>query len=192
MFCLQEEILQNKAAESLAELIYHCIGRKPSPNDKLIKNLCTSTCMDPCETPQAGALSSVELIEDQDLLAFGSSSRQRSKVNMFSAGEDRLKVEGFISRRGSELALKYLCMKFGGSLFDKLPKIWHCLVEVLKPCNLEGLTPKDEKLIDQSINSVNDPQLLINNIQVSMFCFIYNDTCKNNAGCLHIFSLRRV
>lgn len=162
----QEEILQNKAAESLAELIYHCIGRKPSPNDKLIKNLCTLACMDPCETPQAGALSSVELIEDQDLLAFGSSSRHRSKVNMFSAGEDRLKVEGFISRRGSELALKYLCMKFGGSLFDKLPKIWHCLVEVLKPCNLEGLTPEDEKLIDQSINSVNDPQLLINNIQV--------------------------
>ncbi|KAH6823556.1 ROOT GROWTH DEFECTIVE 3 [Perilla frutescens var. hirtella] len=163
----QEEILQNKAAASLAELIYHCIGRKPSPNDKLIKNLCTLACMDPCETPQAGALSSVELIEDQDLLAFGSSSgRHRSKVNMFSAGEDRMKVEGFISRRGSELALKYLCMKFGGSLFDKLPKIWHCLVEVLKPCNHEGLTPEDEKLIDQSISSVNDPQTLINNIQV--------------------------
>lgn len=174
MFCLKEEILQNKAAESLAELIYHCIGRKPSPNDKLIKNLCTFVCMDPCETPQAGALSSVGLIEDQDLLASGSSSgRQRSKVNMLPAGEDRSKVEGFISRRGSELALKYLCTKFGGSLFDKLPKIWHCLVEVLKPCNHECLTPDDEKLIDQSINSVNDPQILINNIQVIILLFIH-------------------
>lgn len=130
--------------------------------------------MDPCETPQAGALSSVELIEDQDLLAFGSSSsRHRSKVNIISAGEDRLKVEGFISRRGSELALKYLCMKFGGYLFDKLPKIWHCLVEVLKPCNQESLTPEDEKLIDQSISSVKDPQILINNIQVSTSLFFF-------------------
>ncbi|KAL0330080.1 UNVERIFIED_CONTAM: TATA-binding protein-associated factor BTAF1 [Sesamum radiatum] len=163
----QEEILQNKAAEALAELIHHCIERKPGPNDKLIKNLCSLACMDPRETPQAGALSSVEIIEDQDLLSFGSSSgRQKSKVNMFSAGEDRSKVEGFISRRGSELALKYLCMKFGGSLFDRLPKIWHCLVEVLKPCNLEGLTPEDEKLIDRSIDSISDPQILINNIQV--------------------------
>ncbi|CAA0831909.1 TATA-binding protein-associated factor BTAF1 [Striga hermonthica] len=163
----QEEILQCKAAESLAELIHHCVDRKPGPNDKLIKNLCNLTCMDPRETPQAGALNSVEIIEDQDLLSFGSSSgRQKSKVNMFSAGEDRSKVEGFISRRGSELALKYLCMKFGSSLFDRLPKIWHCLVEVLKPCDLEGLTPEDEKLIDQSIGSIKDPQILINNIQV--------------------------
>ncbi|GER39803.1 TATA-binding protein-associated factor BTAF1 [Striga asiatica] len=163
----QEEILQCKAAESLAELIHHCIERKPGPNDKLIKNLCNLTCMDPRETPQAEALNSVEIIEDQDLLSFGSSSgRQKSKVNMFSAGEDRLKVEGFISRRGSELALKYLCMKFGGSLFDRLPKIWHCLVEVLSSCDFEGLTPENEKLIDQSIGSIQDPQILINNIQV--------------------------
>ncbi|GER39629.1 TATA-binding protein-associated factor, partial [Striga asiatica] len=163
----QEEILQCKAAESLAELIHHCIERKPGPNDKLIKNLCNLTCVDPRETPQAGALNSVEIIEDQDLLSSGSSSgRQKSKVNMFSAGEDRSKVEGFISRRGSELALKYLCMKFGSSLFDRLPKIWHCLVEVLKPCDLEGLTPEDEKLIDRSIASIKDPQILINNIQV--------------------------
>ncbi|XP_051151489.1 TATA-binding protein-associated factor BTAF1 isoform X2 [Andrographis paniculata] len=164
----QEEILQNKAAESLAELIHHCIERKPGPNDKLIKNLCTLACMDPHETPKAVALSSVEIIEDQDLLSFGSSSsgRQKSKVNMFTSGEDRSKVEGFVSRRGSELALKYLCMKFGSSLFDRLPKIWHCLIEVIKPCEIEGITPEVEKLIDQSIGLISDPQILINNIQV--------------------------
>ncbi|XP_022880908.1 TATA-binding protein-associated factor BTAF1 [Olea europaea var. sylvestris] len=163
----QDEILQHKAAEGLAELIHHCLERKPGPNDKLIKNLCTLTCMDPRETPQAGVLSSVEVIEDQDLLFFGSSSsRQKSKANMLSPGEDRSRVEGFISRRGSELALKYLCGKFGGSLFEKLPKIWHCLVEFLKPCTIEGRTAEDEKLIDQAIESINDPQILINNIQV--------------------------
>ncbi|XP_019258719.1 PREDICTED: uncharacterized protein LOC109236934 [Nicotiana attenuata] len=58
-----------------------------------------------------------------------------------------LRVEGFISRRGSELALKYLCEKLGGSLFEKLPKLWDCLVEVLKPCSLEDMTEEDEKVI---------------------------------------------
>ncbi|XP_073120900.1 TATA-binding protein-associated factor BTAF1 [Henckelia pumila] len=163
----QEEILQNKAAESLAELIHQCIERKPGPNDKLIKNLCTLACMDPRETPQAEVLSSVEIIEDQDLLSFGSSSiRSKSRVQVLSPGEDRSRLEGFISRRGSELALKYLCLKFCDYLFDRLPKIWDCLVEVLKPCNIEGQTLEDEKLIDQAIASVKDPQILINNVQV--------------------------
>ncbi|XP_073057089.1 TATA-binding protein-associated factor BTAF1-like [Primulina eburnea] len=163
----QEEILQKKAAESLAELIHQCIERKPCPNDKLIKNLCTLACVDPRETPQAEVMSSVEIIEDQDLLSSGSSSiRSKSRVQVLSPGEDRSRLEGFISRRGSELALKYLCLKFGGYLFNRLPKIWDCLVEVLKPCNIEGQTLEDEKLIDQAIDSVKDPQILINNIQV--------------------------
>ncbi|CAN4128279.1 unnamed protein product [Withania somnifera] len=151
----QEEILQSKAAEALAELIYRCMGRKPGPNDKLIKNLCSLTCMDPCETPQAGVLNSIEIIEEQDLLSSGSSSnRHKSKVHMLSPGEDRSKVEGFISRRGSELALKFLCETLGGSL------------EVLKLCSLEGMTAEDERLIAQAIELVKDPQNLINNIQV--------------------------
>uniref|UniRef100_A0A5B7A9A6 Putative TATA-binding protein-associated factor BTAF1 isoform X2 n=1 Tax=Davidia involucrata TaxID=16924 RepID=A0A5B7A9A6_DAVIN len=163
----QEEILQNKAAGALAELICHCIARRPGPNDKLIKNLCSLTCMDPCETPQAGVLSSTEIIEDQDLLSFGSSiGKQKSKVHMLTCGEDRSRVEGFISRRGSELALKHLCETFGASLFYKLPKLWDCLTEILKPGSLEGLTPEDEKHITLVIESIKDPQILINNIQV--------------------------
>ncbi|KAL3498161.1 hypothetical protein ACH5RR_040893 [Cinchona calisaya] len=163
----QEEMLQNKAAECLAELISGCIARKPGPNEKLIKNLCSLTCMDPSETPQAAFLNSIEIIEEQELLSSGSTcSRQKSKVHMLAPGEDRSRVEGFISRRGSELALKFLCQKFGGSLFDKLPKLWDCLVEVLKPGNLDCLTPEDEKFIDVTIDSVKDPQMLINNIQV--------------------------
>ncbi|KAJ6433975.1 hypothetical protein OIU84_017647 [Salix udensis] len=76
----QEEILQQKAAEALAELISRCIARKPGPNDKLIKNICSLTCMDPCETPQAGVIGSTEIVDDQDLLSFGiSTGKQKSK-----------------------------------------------------------------------------------------------------------------
>ncbi|XP_024019223.1 TATA-binding protein-associated factor BTAF1 isoform X2 [Morus notabilis] len=163
----QEEKLQEKAAEALAELISYCISRKPSPNDKLIKNVCSLTCMDPCETPQAAIIGSMGVIDDQDLYSFGTSaSKQKSKVQVLAGGtEDRSKVEGFISRRGSELALRHLCEKFGASLFDKVPKLWDCLTEVLKPISTESLIP-DEKQITQTIDSVLDPQILINNIQV--------------------------
>ncbi|EEF38332.1 TATA-binding protein-associated factor MOT1, putative [Ricinus communis] len=159
----QEEILQHKAAEALAELIYRCIERKPGPNDKLVKNICSLTCMDPCETPQASIISSMDIIDDQDFLSFGSNTaKQKSKVHTLGGGEDRSKIEGFISRRGSELALKYLCEKFGASLFDKLPKVWDCITEVLIPGS-----PADEQQIARSIESVKDPQILINNIQVA-------------------------
>lgn len=154
--------MQQKAAEALAELISRCIARKPSPNDKLIKNICSLTCMDSSETPQAGVIGSMEIMDDQDFLSFGSNSvKQKSKVHMLAGGEDRSKVEGFISRRGSELALKHLCGKFGDSLFENLPKLWDCLTEVLMPGS-----PADEQQIAQTIASVKDPQILINNIQV--------------------------
>jgi len=164
---LKEEILQQKAAAALAELIFHCISRRPSPNDKLIKNICSLTCMDPCETPQAGVISSMEVIDDQGLLSFGTSiGKQKSKVHMLAGSEDRSRVEGFISRRGSELALRHICEKFGASLFERLPKLWDCLTEVLKPSNTEGVSPADENQVMLAIESIKDPQILINNIQV--------------------------
>ncbi|KAL5537612.1 hypothetical protein UlMin_046071, partial [Ulmus minor] len=176
----QEEKLQEKAAEALAELISYCIARKPSPNDKLIKNVCSLTCMDPCETPQAAVIGSMDIIDDQDLLSFGTGTggKHKSKTHMLAGGEDRSKLEGFISRRGSELALMHLCNKFGASLFDKLPRLWDCLTEVLKPSRTESLTP-DDKQIEMTIDSVKDPQILINNIQVvRSIAPVLNDALK--------------
>ncbi|KAL1212506.1 TATA-binding protein-associated factor BTAF1 [Cardamine amara subsp. amara] len=157
----QEQILQQKAAEALAELIAYCVDRKPSPNDKLIKNICSLTCMDPSETPQASIISSMDIVDDLDFLSSRSNAgKQKAKV-VLTGSEDRSKVEGFITRRGSELALKHLSLKFGGSLFDKLPKLWECLTEVLVP-----EIPADQQNIDLKIESISDPQVLINNIQV--------------------------
>ncbi|KAK7312063.1 hypothetical protein VNO77_35609 [Canavalia gladiata] len=162
----QEEILQTKSAEALAVLMYHCVTRKPCPNDKLIKNICSLTCMDPSETPQAKSICTMENIDDQGLLSFRTPvSKQKSKVHVL-AGEDRSKVEGFLSRRGSELSLRLLCEKFGALLFDKLPKLWDCLTEVLKPSSSESLLVNNEKQGTVAIDSVSDPQTLINNIQV--------------------------
>lgn len=160
----QEEILQQIAAEALAELIFSCVGRKPGPNDKLVKNLCSLTCADSSETPQAAQIGSMVVVEDLNLFSFGRSpSLQKSRVQFLSANEDRAKVEGFISRRGAELALKHLCEKFGSSLFDKLPKLWDCLTEVLKPIHSDETKQIFEML---EISNKTDPQTLINNIQL--------------------------
>ncbi|CAN6448955.1 unnamed protein product [Victoria cruziana] len=163
----QEEILQKKAAEALAELISCCISRKPSPNEKLIKNLCTLTCMDPSETPQAAVIKSLEILEDQELLSLKKTRQsEKARVHMLSAGDERSKLEGFIGRRGSELALKCLCDKFGDSLFDKLPKLWDCLTEVLKPAAAETTDLTEDAPMAQAIDYMGDPQVLINNLQV--------------------------
>ncbi|CAN6977547.1 hypothetical protein BRARA_I03698 [Brassica rapa] len=157
----QEQILQQKAAEALAELIAYCVDRKPSPNDKLIKNICSLTCMDPSETPQASIIRSIDIVDDLDFLSSRSNAGKQKSKAVLAGGEDRSKVEGFITRRGAELALKHLSVKFGGSLFDKLPKLWECLTEVLVP-----VTPEDQQNFDLKMESVSDPQVLINNIQV--------------------------
>ncbi|GMH10882.1 hypothetical protein Nepgr_012723 [Nepenthes gracilis] len=163
----QEEILQDKAADALAELICLCVMRKPGPLEKLIKNLCSLTCMDPAETPEAGVINSMETIEEQDLLFSRSTTgNQKSRTRFPVASEEKSKVEGVISRRGAELALKHLCDKFGASLFDKIPKLWDCLTEVLKPMNLEIPVPADEAKVTPAIELIKDPQILINNIQV--------------------------
>ena len=169
LFCvIQEEVLQDKAADALAELICSCVGRKPGPNDKLTKNLCTLTCTDATETPQAAIINSMQVVEDQNLLSIGKRfSSHRSRGHTASGSEERSKMEGFISRRGSELAFKHLCEKFGQSLFEKLPKLWDCLTEFLKPVKTED-GPKDDTSIAQLGRSYEDkdPQSLINNIQV--------------------------
>ncbi|XP_047094513.1 TATA-binding protein-associated factor BTAF1 isoform X1 [Lolium rigidum] len=165
----QEELLQDKAADALAELIFSCVGRKPGPNDKLTKNLCTLACTDIYETPQAAVINSMQVIEDQNLLSIGKrSSNHKSRGHASSGGEERTKTEGFISRRGSELALKHLCEKFGSSLFEKLPKIWDCLTEFLKPVEIQDGIQKDDPSIAQLGRSCEDkdPQSVINNIQV--------------------------
>lgn len=144
--------------------------------------------MDPSETPQARVISSLEVIDDQDFLTFGSTAgKQKSKVPMLAGGEDRSRIEGFISRRGSELALKHLCEKFGAFLFDKLPKLWDCLTEVLVPGS-----PADEHRIELAIESVKDPQILINNIQVVMFLiffFSYPKKIVNFQMSLYVFCI---
>ncbi|EFJ06187.1 hypothetical protein SELMODRAFT_186944 [Selaginella moellendorffii] len=154
----QEEVLQQCAAEALAEVIGHCVGRKPCPNDKLIKNLSTMACADQLETPLATEANSSWTFDDGDY-SLKSSSTALRKMEVASI-DDKAKVEGIITRRGAELALKALCQRFGDSLFEKLPRLWDCLTEVIKPSDPGHI--HDAFLVEP----VADPQALVNNLQL--------------------------
>ncbi|XP_024523098.1 TATA-binding protein-associated factor BTAF1 [Selaginella moellendorffii] len=154
----QEEVLQQCAGEALAEVIGHCVGRKPCPNDKLIKNLSTMACADQLETPLATEANSSWTFDDGDY-SLKSSSTALRKMEVASI-DDKAKVEGIITRRGAELALKALCQRFGDSLFEKLPRLWDCLTEVIKPSDPGHI--HDAFLVEP----VADPQALVNNLQL--------------------------
>ncbi|CAM6099985.1 unnamed protein product [Calypogeia fissa] len=165
----QEEDLQQPAAEALAEVIGQCVGRKPSPNERLIKNLVTLTCADPVETPQATPVNAAILNEENEVSGTvpKPGSGMKPKLQASSISEERSKMEGAITRRGAELALKALCDKFGSSLFDRLPKLWDCLTESLGPgvmITANGSCYAWNKVVLPDLKA--EPQALINNLQV--------------------------
>ncbi|KAG9344401.1 hypothetical protein JZ751_011071 [Albula glossodonta] len=49
----ENTLVQGYAASFTAKLLQQCITRSPCPNPKIIKNLCTSICVDPLLTPSA-------------------------------------------------------------------------------------------------------------------------------------------
>ncbi|KAB1271234.1 TATA-binding protein-associated factor 172 [Camelus dromedarius] len=47
----ENTLVQNYAAQCIAKLLQQCTTRTPCPNSKIIKNLCSSLCVDPYLTP---------------------------------------------------------------------------------------------------------------------------------------------
>ncbi|XP_076142111.1 TATA-binding protein-associated factor 172-like isoform X1 [Alosa pseudoharengus] len=46
-------LVQGHAATAIARLLQRCAGRTPCPNSKVLRNLCSSLCVDPLLTPNA-------------------------------------------------------------------------------------------------------------------------------------------
>lgn len=49
----ENTLVQGFAASFIAKLLQQCAGRSPCPNPKIIKNLCSSACMDSVTTPSS-------------------------------------------------------------------------------------------------------------------------------------------
>lgn len=162
----QDDILQQMAADALAEIIVHCVGRKPSPNEKLTKNICSLTCSDPVATPQASEANAKAINFDDVGTAKVGNSRQKPQA--LSSAEERLRMEGAITRRGAEFVLRSLCNKFGGLLFEKLPKLWECLTEALNLSSSNAPEGTGSLSCAGAFDQYGEPQALINNLQASL------------------------
>jgi len=142
---VQQPLLQHKSARALASLMRICSDRKPSPNDKLLKNLCALCCADTSEAPLASPANT----EDDEGWGQGEGKGGRGG----GEGEGEVERRGWgrgagvggggrgrgrgvggrgCSRRGAEMVLEHLMRVFRGQAADsKLGKLWAAVAEGL-------------------------------------------------------------
>ena len=144
----QDELLQRHAARALAIVIHRSVDRRPSPNDKLVRNVASLLCSDPSETPPATEANQDD-DEPNDGVAVNNNGNNNkapigAEVGVGSKGgenvtkDERQRIEGWVSRRGSEAAIGELAGIFGEKLLVKLPRLWELLTEVWRPAGAEG------------------------------------------------------
>ncbi|KAK9916950.1 hypothetical protein WJX75_009151 [Coccomyxa subellipsoidea] len=116
-----DPIIRQCTAEALAAFVRACIDRTPSPNDRIIMNLCKMACADPVETPSASAPDPPdESPSDESPLA---STTARENGGEAQSQDPNLAAAG-IARQGAEAALQALASVFGKDLLQKLPRLW--------------------------------------------------------------------
>jgi len=110
--------LQKRAANSVAAMIKLCADRKPSPNDKLLKNISIMACGDIKETLRAG----VNEVPEEDV------KDAKKKGANGGVVDDEEISEAMVSRLGAEACIRAICASFGGDVFSKLPVLEKIIV----------------------------------------------------------------
>eukprot|EP00898_Chlorokybus_atmophyticus_P005845 jgi/Chlat1/6261/Chrsp44S05775 len=135
----QAEPLQRLAARSVALLAKLSIERRPSPNDKIVKNVCALACADPAVTPplttgnmdnESIAAQELELQESAASARVGRKDLLEAELTAAKAAMDAeaiARAEGAVTRRGAEATLQAFALQFGDSLFTAVPKLWDCM-----------------------------------------------------------------
>ncbi|XP_064406197.1 TATA-binding protein-associated factor 172-like [Halichondria panicea] len=157
----RDSTIQQLSGRWLSQLLDACKGRSPSPNNKIIKNLCSFICCDPQHTPvvsgnggqsnKSGSSSPTEevvvrwewnvgiisLISQPDQ---GSSRQPQArgrpsavvKEAMAAANSEEQRKPLLIQRHGAESALTSMAGHFASSLFASLPQLWSTITQPLE------------------------------------------------------------
>ncbi|KAI9270458.1 hypothetical protein BDA99DRAFT_557285 [Phascolomyces articulosus] len=148
--------LQERSAATLADLISLC-SRNPNrvnPTDKIVKNLCTFLCSDTAQTPvlednptHSGILSIQKENSNnnnhQNNSGRGAGNNANKEATAGGAGGASAAAaaaaaptpeqkQAQLMKRGAEITLRVLCNRFGGSVFNIVPKLWECMVAKLE------------------------------------------------------------
>ena len=160
------EEMQRLAGRSLAVVLGSCIARQPSPNDKVVKNLCSFACSNPEVVPLVD-LSHLggEVDARQGVLTLHYTERRAEQAARVRRGRKRKAVPGLdaptplqattdidneeevarveVQRRGTTEALRQLAEHFGAELPSKVPMVWQLSLGTVGSTAEEGVEPQD-------------------------------------------------
>ncbi|XP_056018084.1 TATA-binding protein-associated factor 172-like [Ostrea edulis] len=172
----QNQEIQQEAADCLCRLLKKCLDKNPSPNSKVLKNLCTFLCVDPTFTPKAASpipsysadesevkcdpkFGIVTLTKQQKTPDIGKRWLKRTtslKLNDTSADPEmnETQKQNQIQRRGANLALTTITRVFGDEILSSLPTLWENMVEPLQDLGKDNILTEEKA------------QELVNSLQV--------------------------
>ncbi|GAA6010257.1 hypothetical protein JCM11491_005414 [Sporobolomyces phaffii] len=145
--------LQSRSARAIAAFIDYCSSPastlRANPADKLVKNLCTFLCQDVTRTPifataknsKAGILT----LEYEPARGTAPTAKEIKERQQLEDSDENKSAK--LVFRGAELALRELSSRFGEGLFERVPKLWSCMVEVV----LEVFGPGDAARADAQL-----------------------------------------
>ncbi|KAK8854899.1 hypothetical protein IAR55_003638 [Kwoniella newhampshirensis] len=127
----ENEILQSRAAFSIAAFIDYTTSPlftgRVNPSDKVIKNLFTFTCLDTSVTPVftlgPGSRESIISLREERLSAAAAGAGVGKKNKDVNEESDE-QIAARVTRRGALEAFRALARRFGGRLFQDVPKFW--------------------------------------------------------------------
>ena len=126
----RDEKLQVKAAESIADMMNLCTSRKPSPNDKLLKNVTSMVCGDETETLKAGSTEEEEEPED--------TAAKKKKKSVACIVEEETISDATVARLGGEAVIRAVSKKFGADVFEKLGALETLMVKPISQPSKDG------------------------------------------------------
>lgn len=117
----ESELLQARAADSVGALVAFCCSPEFSaavnPVDKVLKNLFTFLNSDVSVTP-------VFTPSTEGILSLKDAPAPSGKRGLPVADETEEQIAARVTRRGALAALAAIAQRFGGSLFERVPRFW--------------------------------------------------------------------
>jgi TATA-binding protein-associated factor len=135
---------------------------KVNPCDKIIKNLFTFLCSDVTITPifTAGPNSSDGIIslKEEKASTAASAGAKRAGVGAKDVPEEtEEQLSARLTRRGALEAFRALARRFGGGLFEQVPKVWEIASGALSSTFTQSESARIQDQVSQVLTESSQP-----------------------------------
>lgn len=205
----ENQILQKMSAENLTYLMSQLVQRQPSPNVKIVTNLCTLLKSDEEFTPiirhtdrllssftqnvddgnpYYGIISLQKQQASKDLNGSSLTTVSRGRpanieipvIDDISECDDQTRKSNRIQRIGATFAVESICRFFGENLSSAIPTLWKAIFDVLTNVNEDYIIKVKSEKID--IEETNNIMTALQVLEISSPCFHknLNETLMNS------------